>query len=197
MPCCCGVEHTGRLRRPGAGVVPRHPKDPKYVDSMVKLSSLISGRPFFLGAAGAALSSWVQGLEPPEGPFPLHHLRLALPTHHVHLAAAPRALDPAVCALGLEPAPSDLRIVHARHVPRASPQSVSPEAEFVYSLAADLVREHGHGWRLAVDTARKCWQHIAGSALPDRLVEVAADDLEVDHDVMAPLEVEQALPARG
>jgi hypothetical protein len=89
-----------------------------------------------------------------------------------------------------------MRVVIARHAARAPPEAVSAEADFVYSLAAELFRDHSQSWRVAVDTARKCWQRIAVTDLPQQLVELAAADLEVEEDYLAPLADDRDAPAR-
>lgn len=114
-------------------------------------------------------------------------MRLALPARGAPLADLPRVPELAMGALGLEPEPSNLRVVLARHAARALPEAVSAEAEFVYSLAADLVREHDQDWRVAIDTARKCWQRIAASELPQHFVVADVADAEVEEDPFAPL----------
>ncbi len=187
MPRCLRDVRDGIQAHVATGLVPRHPKDSKYVDSLLKLAGLLDARPFLMRKAAAALSSWVQGREPPEAAYPLSRVRLALPSHAAPLPDLPRPPDAAGGALGLEPEPSNLRVVVARHAARALPGAVSAEADFVYSLAAELFREHDQGWRVAVDTARKCWQRIATSELPQQFAEVAAADLEVEGDYLPPL----------
>ena len=129
------------------GVVPRHPKDAKYVDSLLKLATLISSRPFNMDIAGDALRRWVQGTEAREEPFRLQHMRIAgamRPQVSVLAPPLPALASGMPGALGLEPEPSVVRVVCGRathHDAEASLQAV-----FVYGLADDLVRDHGHTW---------------------------------------------------
>lgn len=147
--------------------------------------------------AAVALTSWTLGREPPEEPFPLSRLCFAVSASRAPLPDAHRVPDASSGALGLEPEPSALRVVIARHAARAPPEAVSSEAQFVYSLAADLFREHGHGWRLAVDTARKCWQHIAVTELPRQMFEPAAIDIVEEAENLVPLVGDDEAPARS
>ena len=183
------------------GAVPRHPKDAKYVDSLLKLATLISSRPFNMDIAGDALRRWVQGTEAQDEPLRLQHMRIARAMHPQVSVLAPPFPPLAFGmpgALGLEPEPSVVRVVCGRathHDAEASPQAV-----FVYSLADDLVREHGHTWEAAVVAGHKCWERIVNARLRDTVQQAisaaGAEDSDREQDALVPMAGEPDVPVR-
>ncbi len=155
-----------------------------------------------MNKAAASLRSWVQGTEPSDPLLAVDCLAQCL-QGRVQPVQPLVALPPALglAPLGLEPEPSTVRLMPSRDATDPCDRA-SDEAKFVYGLAADLVRDQGQTWPVAIAVARQCWQRFQAASpvvlagVRQQLASTSDADLHED-EADEPLTLDAVAPLRG
>lgn len=188
------------------GWMPRSKKTAKYKAMILKSADVLRGPPFFKEEAAHALTNWVQETNKPEPALDVSYCKLliglvALPSVSALEAGPDAQSEGEACqAVGLEPAMGKVNIKHVRTrvgVSDANHDQLVPtkKAQFVYSMAASLAREHGMSFDHAVVKAEKCWQRCP-QALRNNLPQDWAPLPDIDNGQEV-LDVEVEVGPRG
>ncbi len=155
------------------------PKLKTYTSMILKLADAVEQAPFALVRAGAALRCWVTGKEQYLSlDVSYCEARRAAERHHLPSLVVRAEQQP----VGVEASPGEVAIVAVRGAaannsgdsPRILP--VNARVHTLYTMAADLVREHGYEWGSAIIAARVCMAHVGSmSSLED-----AGDEDEIE-----------------
>lgn len=122
----------------------------------MKLADALVVPPYQMSRARDALLQWVNGDD--------HVASLDISYCSFHVIARARAAShndrPAMLqrAMGLEPDPNAVVVVGGQDIAPEAPVNIRWHT--LYSLAGDLVQEHGHEWPAAIDIARLCMARV-------------------------------------
>ena len=162
----CGLNDVRRLPASGpSSLFPRRPKSQKFKANILKLAGMVEENPYHMHRAAQELRSWVSDSYQPFPMLDVSFYTRCLQSFHSFQCKRParKQVDPldqmaGRRTVGLEPSLGPLR-VNAPGQTSIIP-SVSAESEFVYTMAAEMVQEHGYTWQQAISFSEQCWQRF-------------------------------------
>lgn len=165
---------------------PRRNKSRDYVKNILKLADAVEGRPWEMHRAAAELRLWVQGKHAKHDLLDISFVQECLTRQRppqsrrhsdffVDSMAGRRAV-------GLEPSMAVISVSRTRS--GAGETAPSMEAEFIYSVAAELVSQHGFTWQNAISVGEQSWARFPKS---HKLAIKKSKDIEVVDEADEPI----------
>ena len=167
-PCrldVCSLADIKRLPRNGPqDLYPRRKKSKDYVKNIYKLADGVEQKPWFMRKAAKALRDWVNEKHTRPDLLDVSYILDCLKLQQPPAMQNPMDFfvdqQAGRRAVGLEPMMAQMTVSQAGRKNRDGTDdhpSPSMEAEFVYSVAAELVTQHNFSWPNAIALGEQSW----------------------------------------